>query len=190
MPGSRMGVSAPAEEELYKGEAIQRAGRALDCFSPLRPIWTVSDLATATGTPKDTLRGILETLASHDMLRRRGLESYGLGFAWLRVGSLLHNQYDSRTVAVPLMRKIRDAINETVILSLRVGDQRVHVDYVESTHPMRRLMQVGSAGPLHVGSTGLALLAALPAGELAAYLDRAKAWPRSTRTDMSPPSDR
>jgi IclR family KDG regulon transcriptional repressor len=180
MSGSISGAAKPAGDEQYKGEAIQRAGRALDCFSPSHPVWSASELAAETGTPKGTLRGILDTLVAHDMLRREAPDIYRLGFAWLSVGSLLQKQFDPRTVAVPLMRRIRDAINETVILSLRIGDQRVHIDYVESTHSMRRLMQVGSSGPLHVGATGHALLGAFSQNELAAYFDRAKAW-------LSPP---
>jgi DNA-binding IclR family transcriptional regulator len=159
---------------IYKGEAILRAAKALACFTAEKPVWTLAELSTATGTPRDTLRGILNTLTAHDMLRRNEHGAYQLGFAWLRLGTLRRNQFDARTIALPLMRSIRDSVNETVILSMRVGDQRVHIDYVESTHPIRRLAQIGSNGPLYWGATGLALLNTLPHGELAAYLEQIK----------------
>jgi DNA-binding IclR family transcriptional regulator len=164
----------PRADALYKGEAVLRAAKTLSCFTAERPRWTLNELSARTGTPKATLQGILNTLVAHGMLRRDLGEGYRLGFAWLRLGALRRNQSDARTVALPLMQEIRDRINETVVLSMRVGDQRVHIDYVESTHPIRRLTQIGSSGPLHVGATGLALLSTLSQGESAAYLERAK----------------
>src|SRR5665213_3101528 len=118
----------------YKGEAISRASKVLSCFSPDRDCWTLTDLSAATKTPSETLRGILNTLVAHGMLRRDDCGIYRLGFAWLRLGALRRNQFDTRTVALPLMRSIREATNETVILSVRVGDHRVQIDSIESTH--------------------------------------------------------
>lgn len=175
MGGGKIEVRQAKASAPYKGEAISRASKALSCFSPDRACWTLQELSAATGTPKETLRGILNTLVAHGMLRRDGDDAYWLGYAWLRLGALRRNQFDMRTVALPLMRNIRDAINETVILSVRVGDQRVHIDYIESTHQVRRLAQIGSSGPLHVGAAGVALLSTLPQGELVSYLGRMRA---------------
>ena len=161
-------------EALYKGEAILRASKALSCFSPEKPRCTLDDLTAATSVPKETLLGILNTLVQHGMLRRTEDHAYQLGFAWLKLGAVRRNQLDIRTIAIPLMRTIRDAVNETVILTVKVGDQRVHIDYVESTQQIRRLAQIGSSGPLYLGAAGLALISTLPEIERNAYLDRVR----------------
>jgi DNA-binding IclR family transcriptional regulator len=135
----------------------------------------LSELSETTGTPIDTLRGILNTLVAHNLLRHSS-EGYGLGFEWLRLATICRNQFDARSVALPLMTAIRDALNETVILSVRNGDQRIQIDSVESKHLVRRQAQIGRSSPLHTGATGLALLSTLPCAELDDYLGRIKNW--------------
>lgn len=165
----------------YEVEAVARAARALAAFGPGQSGLTLTELSRHTGVPKATLLGILNTLAAHDLVRLetgagdatdRPTERYALGYAWLRYGDLRRTQINLRESALPLMRQMRDALNETVILSLRVGDRRVHLDYVESTQPVRRVTQLGLEGPLHVGAAGLVLLGGLGDAEIEAYLSR------------------
>jgi IclR family KDG regulon transcriptional repressor len=157
----------------YKGEAVARAARVLALFTRSHPELMLTQLVERTGVPKATLLGILNTLVAHDLLMRDApVGPYRLGFAWLRLGDVRRNLLDIRESALPLMRQVRDAVNETVILSLKVGDRRVHLDYVESMQPIRRVTQLGHEAPLHVGAAGLVLLAGLPSGDIEAYLAR------------------
>jgi DNA-binding IclR family transcriptional regulator len=157
----------------YKGEAVARAARVLALFTRTHPELMLNQLVERTGVPKATLLGILNTLVAHDLLLRDTPQGpYRLGFAWLRLGDVRRNLLDIRESALPLMRQVRDAVNETVILSLKVGDRRVHLDYVESLQPIRRVTQLGQEGPLHVGAAGLVLLAGMPSADIEAYLAR------------------
>jgi len=156
----------------YKGEAIARAARVLALFGPTRRERTLAELAEASGVPKATLRGILDTLVGHGLLAVDGAARYRLGYAWLRLGDVRRNQLNIRESALPVMRQIRDAIDETVILSLKVGERRVHLDYVESTQSIRRITQIGHEAPLHVGAAGSVLLAGLSEAEIDAYMGR------------------
>ena len=161
----------------HGGEAIRRAARALDCFSRERPRRTLSELA------RETLRGILTTLVKRGMLGVDAGDTYELGFTWLRFAVLRRRQVQVRDIAVPAMRALVDELRETVILSTRVSDQRVHIEYVESPQPVRRLAQVGNGGPLHVGAAGMALLASLPRAEQKDYVARALAGPDAVRVE-------
>jgi DNA-binding IclR family transcriptional regulator len=161
-----------AGENRYAVEAVTRAARVLALFDRARPRQSLAELAEHSGVPKLTLRGILDTLAAHDLLVDEGDGHYRLGYAWLRFGDVRRNQLDIREGAVPIMRAIRDAVNETVILSLRIGDRRVHLDYVESTQPIRRITQPGHEGPLHVGAAGVVLMSGMSEAEVAAYRAR------------------
>lgn len=158
-----------AGENRYAVEAVTRAARVLALFDRARPRQSLAELAEQSGVPKLTLRGILDTLAAHDLLVDDGGGFYRLGYAWLRFADVRRNQFDIRGAAVPIMRAIRDAVNETVILSLRIGDRRVHLDYVESTQPIRRITQPGHEGPLHVGAAGMVLMSGFREDEIAAY---------------------
>jgi IclR family transcriptional regulator, KDG regulon repressor len=164
------GRELPAER--YEVEAVARAAHVLAALQSQRQPLTLPELSRITTVPEATLLGILNTLAAHDLLTVDPDQRYGLGYEWLRYGELRRKQINLRESALPLMRQVRDQLNETVILSLRVGDRRVHLDYVESTQPIRRVTQLGHEGPLHVGAAGLVLLAHLGDGEIDAYLRR------------------
>jgi DNA-binding IclR family transcriptional regulator len=159
--------------ERYKGEAIARAVRALALLSE-EPGLCLAELAARTGVPKATLAGILNTLVAHDWLFLDSSRLYRLGYAWLRFADARRGQSSIRERALPIMRRIRDALDETLILSLKVGDRRVHLDYIESTQSVRRVAQPGQEAPLHVGAAGLVLLAGLDEAEIEAYLARAQ----------------
>lgn len=165
-------TAPPAGENRYAVEAVTRAARVLALFDRARPRRSLLDLAEQSGVPRLTLRGILDTLAAHDLLIDEGDGFYRLGYAWLRFADVRRNQLDIRGSAVPIMRAVRDAVNETVILSLRIGDRRVHLDYVESTQPIRRITQPGHEGPLHIGAAGMVLMSGLSESEVEAYRAR------------------
>lgn len=158
--------------ERYEVEAVARAARVLAALQSQRNQLTLSELSRMTAVPEATLLGILNTMVAHDLLTVNPTQRYGLGYEWLRYGELRRKQINLRETALPLMRHVRDVLNETVILSLRVGDRRVHLDYVESTQPIRRVTQLGHEGPLHVGAAGLVLLAHLDDEEIEDYLRR------------------
>ncbi|MDB5643531.1 MAG: iclR helix-turn-helix domain protein [Hyphomicrobiales bacterium] len=178
-------IEDPETGASYGGEAVLRAAKALDCFTREAPRRTLLDLTRETGVPRDTLRGILNTLVARGMLRVDADETYQLGFAWLQLAFLRRQQMQARDVALPIMRGLVDKLGETVILSTRVGDQRVHIEYVESPQPVRRLAQIGNGGPLHVGAAGMALLASLPRTERDDYLARVAADASAVRDALS-----
>lgn len=170
--GSKADDGRELPPERYEVEAVARAARVLASLQAQRRPLTLPELSRMTVVPEATLLGILNTLAAHDLLTVDSAQRYGLGYEWLRYGELRRKQINLRESALPLMRQVRDQLNETVILSLRVGDRRVHLDYIESTQPIRRVTQLGHEGPLHVGAAGLVLLAHLDDAEIDAYLRR------------------
>lgn len=170
--GSKPDDLGDLPDERYEVEAVARAARVLATLQAQRNPLTLAELSRMTAVPEATLLGILNTLVAHDLLAIDTAQRYGLGYAWLRYGDLRRKQINLRESAMPLMRQVRDILNETVILSLRVGDRRVHLDYVESTQPIRRVTQLGHEGPLHVGAAGLVLLAHLDDKEIESYLRR------------------
>jgi DNA-binding IclR family transcriptional regulator len=71
------------------------------------------------------------------------------------------------------MRQIRNALGETIVLSVRSGDSRVHIDSLEGGHAMRRTADLGVHVPLYAGASSKILLAGLDDEELEEYLARA-----------------
>ena len=69
------------------------------------------------------------------------------------------------------MQALRDTSDESAILMRRAGDAAtVCIDRAESRHPVRLQVELGQTMPMHVGSAGRVLLAALPDDRRASYL--------------------
>src|SRR3546814_16157218 len=95
-----------------------------------------------------------------------------LGFAFLRYADIRRRQANVHSAALPIMRELRDAVDETVVLSIRSGDFRVHIDLVESVQPMRRTTDLGVGAPLYSGAASKVLLAGMEDGDIDDYLRR------------------
>ena len=184
-PSSGRVARAPADDTDTKADAIGRAVRTLFLFDSAACALTLDEICQRTKVPKPTLLGILQTLSHHDYLVFDPADSrYRLGYAWLRFAEIRRNQSHIRESALPIMRAMRDAVDETVILSLKVGDQRIHLDYVESTQPIRRRRKPSREAPLHRGCAGLVLLAGMSEENIRAYLSAQKELNQAARDDV------
>jgi DNA-binding IclR family transcriptional regulator len=165
---------------------VDRAASILDCFSRATPELSLPQIATRLKLPKATAFRILTNLVHHGLLEHNATANlYTLGFGTLRISDVLLRSLEIRTMARPVMRTIRDGVNETVVLSVRDGDARYNVDSVESTHAVGQTQQIGVPIPLYAGAASRALLAALPDDAIAAYLERTErvAFSATTMTD-------
>jgi DNA-binding IclR family transcriptional regulator len=159
------------ESQRYNVEAVARAVRLLQELRRT-PRLSRAQLARSTDVSDDVAGRTLATLQQHGLVRASDGdgEAYELGLTWLQLADVRRRQVDIRLVAIPVMRRVRDAVDETVILSIRVGNRRVNIDYVESKQAIRRVTQPGFETPLHIGATGRALLAGLSSDDFATYL--------------------
>jgi DNA-binding IclR family transcriptional regulator len=102
---------------------------------------------------------------------------YRLGFGIIELAEIAKVSSGIVSQARPIMRKIRDELNETVYLAVRVGDNRVNLEQIEGLRDVRRVVAVGTLNPLYMGSTSLVILAAMPDDEISAYLGRTELVP-------------
>jgi DNA-binding IclR family transcriptional regulator len=147
---------------------------------------SLGDIVQAVGVPKTTVFRVLSSLCERGFCEWDAEKrTYSLGFELVRLADIRRRQNNIHDVALPVMREIRNTVNETVILSVRSGDSRVHIDFVEGLHPMRRMADLGIGAPLYAGAASKVLLAGLPDEEIKAYLKRTDltAFQESTITD-------
>jgi IclR family transcriptional regulator, KDG regulon repressor len=170
---SKRAYSEPFDDpsSRYRIEAITRAVNLLRQFNRKSPRRSVDELCRALSSSASLTRRMLRTLEQHRLVRCVDAtgDTYELGLAWLHFADIRRRQVDMRQLALPVMRRVRDTVNETVILSIRVGYRRINVDYVESTQALRRLTQLGFEAPLHIGAAGRALMAGLSPDQIDDY---------------------
>lgn len=168
-------------------KTVNRMVRILDCFSPDRPAWSLAEFSAHLDLPKSTLHRFLTSLEAHGILRRDPADMrWRLGYRLFTWGSLAVESTGLRHIARPAMRELVDATGETAILTV-YGDQEVIcIEKVETHHPVRVALEVGSRRPPHAGASSKVLMAFLPPEEIQAII-RDKGLPRlCTRTITDP----
>ena len=107
----------------YSVEAVARAAQLLRQFNRVTPHHTTSELARLTGLSPGLVQRTMQTLKRYGLVRTgrspddcEDPDHYRLGLRWLQMADVRRRQVDIRLLALPMMRSIRDAVNETVSL--------------------------------------------------------------------------
>ncbi|MFJ4820387.1 IclR family transcriptional regulator [Streptomyces sp. NPDC088801] len=145
-------------------KSVTRSLRILEAVARHQPV-TVGELTKIFGLPKSTVQRTLVTLAEAGWLRanRRDTTRWEIGARVLAVRPAALQGSSLLTAAHEPMVRLRDALNETVHLSVPDALQcMVVVDRVDSDHPVRTFHSIGDTSPLHAAAVGRAILAHLP----------------------------
>lgn len=151
---------------------VDRATEVLTLFTRKpQPTLGVTEIANELGLSKAAVHRLLTTLAAKGYIRvdpesRR----YALGPTVLSLGLAYLERIDIRRLALPVMRELSAATNETSTLSIRSGWTRVYVDQVTPPREVKMSVQLGQPFPLHAGSSSKAFLAYLDKEEQESYL--------------------
>lgn len=188
-PKISVGKAAAAKApNSYSIDVLTRAINVLSVFGHARPQLSLSEIVAAVSLPKTTVFRLLSSLVERDFCELDPQTGkYSLGFELVRLADIRRRQTNVHDVAIPVMRDIRNEVNETVILSIRSGDFRVHIDFVEGLHPMRRMADLGVRAPLYAGAASKVLLAGMDDEDIDVYLARTKltAFQKTTITDTA-----
>lgn len=122
---------------------------------------SLADLVAATGLSRATAHRLAVALEAHGMVRRDGDGRFICGTRLISLGRAAEAAYPLRDAAIPALRALRDATEESVQLFVRDGDERVCVASLESPHGLRTIVATGARLPLAYGSGG-AVLRAVP----------------------------
>ena len=150
---------------------IDRALDLLLCFDEKHEKLTLQEMSRRTGIHKATAFRILTTLVEDGVLDQpEPGGSYALGFFALRRADALLGANALRQRALPIMRKLRDDLNETIVLAERRNNVVLNIDRMVSGHGLIEAPTIGVPTPLHETAAGLAILSTLSADDVQAYL--------------------
>jgi DNA-binding IclR family transcriptional regulator len=174
MPERRLPVDAQADR--YQVPGLERGLSVLEYLDQHPSGRTMIQIATDLGLPKNAVFRITLTLARRGYLERDDASKryylsrrvLALGFGALGEGVSLVEQ------AIGPMRKLRDAVRETVCLTVLVEDQGFVLEQAPGTYPFRCVANVGMRQPIHASSACKAIVAYLPEAERQALLGRVR----------------
>jgi IclR family transcriptional regulator, acetate operon repressor len=146
-------------------QAVDRAVAILRCFDARRPDLGISEIARMTGLSTSTTHRLLVAMQTNRLVRQTADRRYGLGPLLVQLARSGAVPTTLRDAALPLMRALRDEIDETVAVhELLPTGERAVVDQVESRQVLRRTYtDIGVPIELPLGAPGKAILAMLPA---------------------------
>lgn len=147
---------------------------------------TTKELAVLLGISPTTCYRILQSFAAQGWLSSRRGGAYELSFALVPLlRPLLHHELLIETVSEPL-RELATVTGLTAKLTVRQGDNAVTLASAPSPKSTAITSRVGSVVSLAIGSSGAALLSALPDEEIADILAKAapEVWERQDRADV------
>lgn len=178
-----------AGAKAQKPDALKSFEKAIDVLSLFalnKPDLSLAEIVSLTGLPKSTAHRILNSLVLSRICDKDPVTGrYSLGIALLHFADIRKRQEKVRDVSVPFLRLVRTNLDETVILAVRVGDDRVQLDRVEAHHALFLNAEVGLRAPLYLGATGLVLLAGLTPPQINGYIARTQFERRQRNTILS-----
>jgi DNA-binding IclR family transcriptional regulator len=151
--------------------AVERVLDIVEAFRSARRPLSLTELAELIGTPKSSCHAIVGTMVARGYLytlsRPRALyptrRLHDLSREILQFDPFLER-------AVPLLEKLRDDSQETVIFGKRQADAVVYLQVVPGPHSIRYSASPGEIKPLHSSAIGKSILGSLRDGELQTLL--------------------
>jgi DNA-binding IclR family transcriptional regulator len=160
--------------QIQGAQTIQRAIRLLKLVASQseRGIRLV-DVAEKMELERPTAHRLLKALMAEGMLTQHaGTRCYQLGSTLFELGLAAAHQINLHDICMPVLRKLAELSGDTSFLFVRSGNDSVCIARVQGTYPIQTpAVPVGGRQPLGVNAGGLALLASLPAAEVAAIID-------------------
>jgi len=127
---------------------------------------TLSEIARELNFPKNTVYRILNTLCEHEYVTR---DEHTLSYLLSRkMATFSYGCAHDRTLiesSVDVMRRLRDLIGETVVISILDRGEGIVLEQVQGLHNFRFVCDPGTRQPAHASASTKAILAYLPENE-------------------------
>ena len=171
--GESGGGKAAATTGGMNVRAVVRAADILKTFGQ-RPLQSLSEVASATGLDKGTTRRLLVTLMNCGFVVQDPVtQRYGLGRAIRALAGSVIDDFDLRSVAVPVLADIAAELHLTTFLSVYRDHSAL---CLERLHDMKGMevhwWPVGGTLPINSGGAPKLLLAYQSEEEIEAMLSR------------------
>jgi DNA-binding IclR family transcriptional regulator len=167
-------------------QVLDRAVQLLDAIATADVPATLKIVSAETGLHPSTAHRILNALAAHGLVARGDDGAWHLGRRLRDLATHVEVPTDLRGEARPIMEALRDALGETVNLTVREGDEVVYIDRVISNRMMRVEQVIGSRAPLHVTAVGKLMLGESGNDAVEAYAQRT-GLPAYTKKTLATP---
>ncbi len=151
---------------------IKSAKRTLDILSLFidsGSALSVSDVAKALDVNNPAVARLMGTMELSGFIKRTPENSrkFRLDKKAGELGRSYLKDIDLKETARPFLEKLHGETEQMVVICVREGDRRCFLDWIESSRPVRFVVEMKNPyGPLQAGAPGKILLAYLPGYEV------------------------
>jgi len=169
-------------------QSLTRALQLLELLADDDEGYRLVDIAARSGLSSSTAHRLLTTLEQRQFVQfDRETSLWYVGVRCFSVGSAFARRRRISSLALPVMRRLRDRSNESVNLGIADLGDIVFVTQVESREVMRAIGKPGFRAPLHGTAMGQAILASMAEDDVLQYL-RTYGLPKLTANTIARPS--
>jgi IclR family KDG regulon transcriptional repressor len=171
------------EEKIIK--SVDQVLQVLELFSADKPSWGVTEISEELHLYKSAVFGILKTFENRGFMKKDDkTQKYQLGIKFMPIISAILNKMDLKQVALPFMEMLSQKYDESVHLTLAVGDIAFPILMIESTKLLRSFISLGESIPMYCTASGKTILAYWPVEKLENYL-REQDFKKRTETTIT-----
>jgi IclR family acetate operon transcriptional repressor len=169
-------------------QSLLRALNLLEVLAEDDEGYRLVDLAERAGLSTSTTHRLLTTLEHKRFVEFHRDESlWHIGVQCFAIGAGFARRRNFTRIALPIMRRLRDATGETVNLGLLDQGDVVFLTQVESREMIRAITRPGGRMPLPCTAMGQAILSTMDEGEVARILHK-HGLPRLTQNSIARPT--
>lgn len=140
--------------------SVQNSIRLLKCFTEIKPVWKVTDLAKELNVAKSTVSRIIATLAEEGLvIKVEHSTAYRLGLAVLTLGGVVTSNIEILREAEPVLNRVVSETGETAHLAILDGLDTIYIKKEVSSNQTQIATHVGRRNPSYAVSSGKVLLA-------------------------------
>jgi DNA-binding IclR family transcriptional regulator len=159
----------------YKVPILDRTLDLLELLSKHPEGMTLTAMTESLKMPKNSVFRIATTLTLRGYAERdEGSKAYRASRKLLSLGHAVVGGERLIQAAAPILTALRDATGETALLGTLAGNHGVVLDQVPSSHPVKVVVEIGHAFPLHTAAPAKAMLAHWSLDEQKAFVQQIK----------------
>lgn len=131
----------------------------------------IAEILEQCDLTRPTLYRVLAALEAENLITQQPDKTYALGVRLITLARIALAENNIIKIAHPELEKLGSETGETVHLGMRVGDEMMIVDKIESRDTVRMASMVGMRFPIHTTGIGKAYLVGLNADQADEFID-------------------
>lgn len=171
----------------YYVQSIKKAIKILNCFSLNNKELSITEIAKMLKLHKSTIYRMMVSLEDENFVTSNlETKKYRLGIKLLELGNIVQKQIEIRKYSLPIMREIANKTKESVDLNILSGWKKISIERIDSSYPIREVIQLGKGLPIYCAASGKVIMAFLSDEMIDNIIQSQKLVPLTPKTIIDP----